>query len=323
MALKFANNARSTLASSVTSTATTMILAPGTGNRFPSLGSGNYFVATVYLLSGEHEVIRVTARAADTITVVRGQENTIPLAFDAGSFIANLPTAGQMASFFNLDNDGAGSGLDADLLRGEAPANTNTPNTIVRRDASGNFAAGTITANIIGNASGTAGSLQTARNINGVPFNGTADITITANTPNTLTAGNGFAAGSFNGASAVSFTLGTPSTVSLSTINSVSANSHTHAFSISAAQINALTAAASEGEVGTYAFLAVADRAAVAPGQIVPGSNLRYAGVNANGFSNNGSVLSVSAVAPVGSWRAMGVTSDGQSNTATLFMRVS
>jgi hypothetical protein len=61
---------------------------------------------------------------------------------------------------------------------------TNTNSTIVARDASGNFAAGTITAAslvgpLTGNAS-TATALQTARTINGVSFDGTANITVTA-----------------------------------------------------------------------------------------------------------------------------------------------
>jgi len=55
----------------------------------------------------------------------------------------------------------------------------NTVSTLVLRDASGNFAAGTVTAALTGNAS-TATTLQTARNINGVSFNGSADITVTA-----------------------------------------------------------------------------------------------------------------------------------------------
>jgi hypothetical protein len=51
----------------------------------------------------------------------------------------------------------------------------NTASAIVARDASGNFTAGTITANLTGNAS-TATSLATARTINGISFNGTANI---------------------------------------------------------------------------------------------------------------------------------------------------
>jgi hypothetical protein len=63
-------------------------------------------------------------------------------------------------------------------------ASTNTANTAVLRDGSGNFAAGTITAALTGNAS-TATTLATARNINGVSFNGSADVTVTADA-NTL-----------------------------------------------------------------------------------------------------------------------------------------
>lgn len=40
---------------------------------------------------------------------------------------------------------------------------------------------GTVTGSLVGNASGTAGSLATARNINGVGFNGTANINIPSN----------------------------------------------------------------------------------------------------------------------------------------------
>ena len=67
----------------------------------------------------------------------------------------------------------------------------NTASKVVARDASGNFSAGTITASLTGNASGSSGSctgnsatatsaatLTTARTINTTSFNGSADITI-------------------------------------------------------------------------------------------------------------------------------------------------
>jgi hypothetical protein len=63
--------------------------------------------------------------------------------------------------------------------------NANTGSTIVFRDASGNFSAGTITATLTGNAS-TATALATARTIGGVSFNGSADI----NLPGVNTTGN-------------------------------------------------------------------------------------------------------------------------------------
>jgi hypothetical protein len=61
--------------------------------------------------------------------------------------------------------------------------NANTASAIVARDASGNFSAGTISAALTGNAS-TATALATARNIQGVAFDGTAAITV-------VTAGSG------------------------------------------------------------------------------------------------------------------------------------
>jgi hypothetical protein len=50
---------------------------------------------------------------------------------------------------------GATSGLDSALLRGLAPEITNVFPSIVQRDSAGNFAAGTITASLIGNVTGT------------------------------------------------------------------------------------------------------------------------------------------------------------------------
>ena len=63
-----------------------------------------------------------------------------------------------------LTVDGAGSGLDADLLDGLTTASANTASTVVVRDASGNFSAGAITATTFsgthsGIASLTSGSI--------------------------------------------------------------------------------------------------------------------------------------------------------------------
>ena len=58
--------------------------------------------------------------------------------------------------------------------------NLNTANLLVRRDASGNFSAGTITGALSGNAA-TATKLDTVRTINGSGFDGTSDITLQNN----------------------------------------------------------------------------------------------------------------------------------------------
>lgn len=82
----------------------------------------------------------------------------------------------------------------------------NTGSRIVKRDASGNFSAGTITAALSGNAT-TATTLATSRTINGVSFNGGSNITITANTTNALTIGTGLSGTSFDGSGAVTIAI--------------------------------------------------------------------------------------------------------------------
>ena len=74
--------------------------------------------------------------------------------------------------------------LNVDFLDSMTTASANTASTVVNRDSSGNFAAGTITAALVGNAS-TATTLETARTIavdgvvdGNVSFNGSADVTI-------------------------------------------------------------------------------------------------------------------------------------------------
>ena len=83
-----------------------------------------------------------------------------------------------------------------DLIGGEATS-LNTPDTVVKRDGSGNFAAGTVTANLVGDVTGnadTATALETSRTIEltgdvtgSVSFDGTANVQIST------TIGSGFA----------------------------------------------------------------------------------------------------------------------------------
>ena len=127
--------------------------------------------------------------------------------------------------------DGTGSGLDADLLKGLNVVTTNTANTVVARDASGNFSANIITANLTGN-SATATKLATLRTINGVGFDGTANITIEDSTKLPLAGGTltGPLLGtSFNGITGLSSTtpvLAGAATVGVST--TVARADHVH-----------------------------------------------------------------------------------------------
>lgn len=75
-------------------------------------------------------------------------------------------------------------------LIGGTATSTNTANAVVKRDGSGNFAAGTVTADLVGDVTGnadTATALETSRTITlggdlsgSVSFDGTANVTLTA-----------------------------------------------------------------------------------------------------------------------------------------------
>jgi len=98
-----------------------------------------------------------------------------------GTLTMNVSGTGLSGSAtFTADQAGASTFT---VTSNATSANTNS--TIVARDASGNFSAGTITAALSGNAT-TATTLQTARTIGGVSFNGSANI----NLPGVNTAGN-------------------------------------------------------------------------------------------------------------------------------------
>ena len=86
MAIQFANNAATTLFSSVTVSDSQIVVSPGGGALFPNAGSSNYFMVTVVdKTTSTLEIMKVTKRSGDTFTVVRAQEGTTARAFPAGS----------------------------------------------------------------------------------------------------------------------------------------------------------------------------------------------------------------------------------------------
>lgn len=92
----FENNAVGTLAGSYTAGATALTLTAGQGALFPAPSGGDYFMATIVDASNNIEIVKVTARATDTFTVVRGQEGTAARALAAGEKVELRLTAGVM-----------------------------------------------------------------------------------------------------------------------------------------------------------------------------------------------------------------------------------
>ena len=91
MAVKFTNNARTTLAADITNSATTATVTSGA--VFPELNAGEYFYCT-FDNGTNNEIVKVTARSGNTLTIVRGVDNSTARAFVADDAAELRATAG-------------------------------------------------------------------------------------------------------------------------------------------------------------------------------------------------------------------------------------
>ena len=104
MSIKFANNAHSTLASGINTSATSITVASGHGARFPSLAGAEFFFATLIDSSNNLEIVKVTARSTDVLTVTRAQESTSAASFSSGDRIELRITAAGLGELITPSN---------------------------------------------------------------------------------------------------------------------------------------------------------------------------------------------------------------------------
>lgn len=79
MAVQLKNNAVTTLAADITSSATSIPVADG--SVFPALSGSGYTYVTFEDTNSNREIVKVTAISSNTLTVVRAQDNTTARAF--------------------------------------------------------------------------------------------------------------------------------------------------------------------------------------------------------------------------------------------------
>lgn len=114
MTMLWTNNASTTIAGSIAATDTTVNLAPGTGILFPQpLAVDDFFKATFYDQQTKtiNEIVHVTGRAGDVCTIVRGQEDTTPIAWSAADIFANLITADTLRRFVQTTGPAADTSI--------------------------------------------------------------------------------------------------------------------------------------------------------------------------------------------------------------------
>jgi hypothetical protein len=93
MGIKVANNAFGTLAASLSDVATTLSVNAGEGARFPTLGAGDYYFLTLIDTANNIEIVKVTARSSDSMTIVRGQDGTTAKSYAVNDRVELRPTA--------------------------------------------------------------------------------------------------------------------------------------------------------------------------------------------------------------------------------------
>jgi hypothetical protein len=142
MGVKITNNASGTLAAAITSGATTLTLTSGQGALFPTLGVGDYCWCTLVDTSNNVEIIKVTARSTDTLTMTRGQDNTTAQAFAINDRLELRPTAALFAEFADpaMGGDLTGTASNAQIAAnavGLAEMAGGTDGNLITYDASG------------------------------------------------------------------------------------------------------------------------------------------------------------------------------------------
>ncbi len=103
MAQLFFNNLGSNLSNPLAAGDQALTVTPGSGADFPSPSNGDFFLLTLIGVTqgeeGPWEIVKVTARSSDTLSIVRAQEGTSAQAWLAGTTLEARITSGTVDRF--------------------------------------------------------------------------------------------------------------------------------------------------------------------------------------------------------------------------------
>ena len=207
-ALLTKNNAYSTVATWSIGTGTgTFTVASSEGARFPTITGGDWFFVTLQDASNNIEIVKITARSTDTLTISeRGSEGTTPRTWLAGDVVELRLTAG-----ITVTIDGT-----------QTLTNKTLTSPTMTAPALGTPASGVIT-NCTGSPTLTAPALGTPAsgvltNCTGLPIAGTTGYGTGVATALAVNVGSAGAFVTFDGA------LGTPSSGTATNLSGTAAN---------------------------------------------------------------------------------------------------
>jgi hypothetical protein len=85
MTVLLKNNVSSTLATAIAPSDTGLVVADG--SRFPTITAGDYFYVTLVSQAGQTEIVKVTARVGNSMTVARAQDGSLAASFQVGTLV--------------------------------------------------------------------------------------------------------------------------------------------------------------------------------------------------------------------------------------------
>lgn len=124
MTRKFSSiSVETTLASSISNSATSMTVATGTGSALMggvTLAPGNIdtFGVALDVDTQNEEIIYITAVSGDTFTIVRGVAGTSAIAHTAGASVKHVLNSADLNAFEAGTQDGSGGTVSSLLLMG-------------------------------------------------------------------------------------------------------------------------------------------------------------------------------------------------------------
>lgn len=122
--IKFTNNFSAPLASGISGSATSITLASGYGASLTNYTGGEYEYLTIYNAAGAVEIVKVTARSGDVLTVTRGEDGTTAQAWLAGDKVASRPCRAAMNDALQVNV--AKANVDSQVFTGTPSLPTGT-----------------------------------------------------------------------------------------------------------------------------------------------------------------------------------------------------
>lgn len=149
--IKFTNNFVATLAAAISDADTVITLDAGSGAKLPNYGGGDYEYMTIGNVSNNLEIVKVTQRAGDILTITRAQDGTTAKAWNAGDQINSRPCAAAMNDALQVNV--AKADVDSQVFTGTPAMPTGT---IAVTQAAGNNTTRIATTAFVTNAIATA-----------------------------------------------------------------------------------------------------------------------------------------------------------------------